>query len=111
VITFEQFQAIDLRVVTILEATPHPKADKLVLLKVLLGPDNERQIVAGIRDYYNAEDLAAMIGKQIVIVANLEPRVLRGEQSHGMVLAAKDDQGRFALCSPTVEVASGSRLS
>lgn len=83
-ITYEDFDKIDLRVATILEASPVPNTDKLMLLKVDLGFE-QRQIVAGVKQHYIPETL---IGKQIIIVANLAARKMRGIESQGMLLAA-----------------------
>jgi methionyl-tRNA synthetase len=84
-IQFEDFQKVQLKVGEIVEADKHPNADRLLVLKVEVGEDRPRSIVAGIAAKYNAEDL---IGKKIVIVANLKPRKLRGILSEGMLLAA-----------------------
>src|SRR5207249_3943022 len=79
-------RALELRVGTIRAAEPHPNADRLLVLRVDLGSE-ERQIVAGIRSHYDA---AALVGRQVVVVANLEPARLRGGESQGMGLAATD---------------------
>jgi methionyl-tRNA synthetase len=84
-ITYDDFVKIDLRVATIVEAEPHPNADRLLKLQIDLGFER-RQICAGIREF--VEDPASLVGKQIVVVANLAPRKIRGEQSNGMLLAA-----------------------
>src|SRR5512133_1903036 len=84
-ITFEDFAKIELRVATVLECKPHDNADKLLVLQIELAGGERRQICAGLRKDYQPEQL---IGKQIVIVANLEPRTMRGEPSQGMLLAA-----------------------
>ena len=86
-IAFDLFAKLDLRVATVLAAEPHPNADKLLKLKLDDGTPEGRQVCAGIKAWY---DPASLIGKQVVIVANLEPRMLRGEVSHGMILAASD---------------------
>jgi tRNA-binding protein len=83
-ISYEHFSKLDLRVAKVLEARHHPNADKLMLLQVDVG-DEQKQIVAGIRQHYAPEQL---VGKLIVIVNNLEPAMLRGETSNGMLLAA-----------------------
>ncbi|MBU0930093.1 MAG: methionine--tRNA ligase, partial [Nanoarchaeota archaeon] len=86
-ITIEEFSKVDLRVGEIKGVKPHPKADKLYLLDVSLGKgEHEVQIIAGIKDYYSEEEL---IGKQIIFVRNLEPAVIRGIESQGMLLAAE----------------------
>ena len=83
-IGIEDFSKIDLRVVEILAAEPVPKTDKLMKIQVSLG-DEERTVVSGIAKFYKPEDL---IGKHVVLVANLKPAKLRGVMSHGMLLAA-----------------------
>jgi methionine--tRNA ligase beta chain len=103
-ISIEQFRELDLRVGTILTAEPHPRADRLIVLRVDLGGE-ERQIVAGIREHYPAE---ALHGKQIVVVTNLAPATLRGIESQGMLLAAADPENGLALVSPERPVAAGS---
>lgn len=89
--------SLDLRVARILEAKPHPNADRLLVLRVDAGEPMPRQLVAGIAGKYAVEDLP---GKQIVIVANLQPAKLRGEMSQGMLLAAEDDKGLGLLLAP-----------
>ena len=89
----EEFQKLDLRTAKILEVEEHPNASKLYVLKISFG-DEERQIVAGIRPYYSKEDL---IGRTIIVVKNLEPAVLRGVISEGMLLAASDDKNVILL--------------
>ncbi|TMA48757.1 MAG: methionine--tRNA ligase subunit beta, partial [Deltaproteobacteria bacterium] len=101
-ITIDQFRAIDLRVGTVRAAEPHPNADRLLLLRVDLGTE-ERQLVAGIRAHY---DPAALVGSQVVVVANLEPAKLRGVESQGMVLAASDGD-RVVLLRPDDPVTPG----
>lgn len=86
-ITFDEFAKVDLRVARVVACEPHPNADKLLKLQVDDGSGTPRQICAGIRAYYTPEQL---VGKLIVIVANLAPRVIRGEESRGMLLAASD---------------------
>lgn len=83
----------DLRAARIMEARDHPNADRLLVLKIDLGSE-ERQIVAGIVGHYEPEDL---VGKGIVVVANLQPAKLRGEVSQAMLLAAENEEGRLGL--------------
>jgi len=83
-ISFEDFKKLDLRVAKVKTAERIPGTTKLLLLKVDLGGE-ERQIVAGIAEHYSPEDL---IGKEVVVVANLKPKVIRGRRSEGMLLAA-----------------------
>ncbi len=83
-IKFEDFAKIDFRVATIKQAEYHPNADRLIKIQLDDGSEEGRQICAGIRGHYEPEDL---IGKQVIVVANLEPRKIRGEMSNGMLLA------------------------
>ena len=79
--TLEDFQKLDLRIATIVHADYHPNAERLPLLRVSLGGE-ERQLVAGIRSSYEPQKL---IGRSVVIIANLEPAVIRGVESQGML--------------------------
>jgi methionyl-tRNA synthetase len=106
-IEFEDFAKVDLRVGTVLEATPHPEADRLLVLKVDAGEDSPRQVVAGIAEFFRPEEL---VGRQVVVVFNLKPRKLRGMVSQGMVLAVKKEGG-LALLGPSSEVANGGKVS
>lgn len=92
-IGFDLFEQLDLRVVTVLAAEKVAKADRLLKLTVALGSE-ERTVVAGIAEHYQAEDL---VGQQVVIVANLEPAKIRGVESQGMVLAVQDADGLTVL--------------
>ena len=103
-ITLEQFKEVELRVATIVQAEPHPNADRLVVLRVDLGGGETRQIVAGIRAHYEP---ATLVGRQIVVVANLAPATLRGVESQGMLLAASGD-GKVVLVRPDEPVPAGS---
>lgn len=105
-ITIEEFAKVELRVATIKAAEPHPNADRLLVLKIDLGTE-ERQLVAGIRVHYTPEEL---IGKQIVVVANLQPATLRGVESQGMLLAASDGE-RVIVLSPEKPVAPGAKVT
>lgn len=102
-ITIDEFKQVQLRVATIREAQPVPKSTKLLKLTLDLG-DETRTIVAGIAENYAPDQL---IGKQIVIVANLQPAVIRGIVSEGMLLAA-DVNDRAILVAPDREVPNGS---
>ena len=105
-INIEEFRKIELRIGVVKTAEAHPKADRLLVLKVDLG-EEERQIVAGIRAHYQPEEL---VGKQVVVVANLEPAMLRGIESQGMVLAASDGE-RVVVLSPEKAVVVGAKVS
>ncbi len=104
--TLADFQAIDLRVATVTAAELHPNADRLLVLRIELGGE-QRQIVAGIRASYEPQ---ALVGKQIIIVANLEPAQLRGVESQGMLLAARDGD-RVVIMAPDAAVSPGSKVS
>jgi methionyl-tRNA synthetase len=107
-IIYDDFAKIELRVATILECVPHPKADKLLILQIDLGTE-KRQICAGLKQHYQPDQL---IGKQIVVVANLAPRKMLGEISNGMLLAATDPAtGRVIVVSPGDAVTAGSKVS
>ena len=86
-VSFEEFKRLDIRIAKVLEIKEHPNADKLFILKIDTG-EKQKQIVAGIRNFYKKEDL---LGKQIVVIDNLEPVTIRGESSEGMLLAAQGD--------------------
>ena len=104
-ISIDDFRKIDLKVATIKSAEAHPNADKLMVLQIDLGGE-QRQICAGIRNQYTAEEL---IGKQIIVVANLETAKLRGMESQGMLLAASDE-GRVILMTPEKPVQAGAQV-
>ncbi|HWE93346.1 MAG TPA: methionine--tRNA ligase subunit beta [Tepidisphaeraceae bacterium] len=107
-INFDDFAKLDLRVAIVLECKAHPNADKLLVLQLDVGGER-RQICAGLRAYYQPEQL---VGKQIVIVANLAPRTMRGEVSQGMLLAASDTAAnRVIVLNPAETVPSGSKVS
>jgi methionyl-tRNA synthetase len=103
--TIEDFKKIELKVAEIKEVNDHPNADKLYVITIDLG-DKTKQIVAGIRGFYRKEDL---LGKQVVVVDNLQPAVLRGVESQGMLLAAQDAQG-IVIVSPERKVGLGSTI-
>jgi methionyl-tRNA synthetase len=87
-IAYDEFAKLDLRVATIKQAEFHPKADRLLKIQLDDGTPGGRQVCAGIRAWYT--EPAKLVGRQVVIVANLEPRMIRGEISQGMILAASD---------------------
>jgi methionyl-tRNA synthetase len=105
-VNIDDFRKIELRVGVVKSAEAHPNADRLLVLKVDLGAE-ERQIVAGIRAHYQPEEL---VGRHVVVVANLEPAVLRGVESQGMVLAASDGE-RVVVVSPDKAVNPGAKVS
>lgn len=89
VVTFDDFAKLDLRIAKVLAVRDHPNADKLIVLDIDLG-GQQRQIIAGLKPYCQPDSL---VGKTIVVVANLEPRKMRGLESNGMLLAASYGEG------------------
>ena len=87
--TIEDFRKLEFKIGEIKEVQEHPNADKLYVITIDLG-DKTKQVVAGIKNSYAKEDL---IGKQVVVIDNLEPAILRGVESQGMLLAASDEEG------------------
>jgi len=104
-VTFEEFKRLEIKIAKILEVKDHPNADKLYVMVIDLG-EQTKQIVAGIKSSYKKEDL---IGRQIVVIDNLEPAVLRGQESQAMLLAAQDEQG-VCIIRPEREVKLGSMV-
>ena len=108
-IPYEDFAKLDLRTATIKKVENIPDADKLYKLTIDVGELGERTICAGIKQHYKPEDLE---GKQIIIIANLEPRKLKGIESQGMLLATStEDHSKVILLSPEKEIESGSAVS
>lgn len=101
--TIDDFRKLELRVAEIREVNDHPNADKLLVLTVDLG-DRTKQVVAGIKNFYTKEEL---VGKQVVLVDNLDPVILRGVESQGMILAGSDDT-LLAVLSPEKKLKLGS---
>jgi len=111
-IAYDDFAKLDLRVVTVTKAELHPDADRLLKLQIDDGTLEGRQICAGMKAWYAPEDLE---GSQVIIVANLEPRKIRGEISEGMVIAATkrngDDAEDVAVLRCDREMPPGSKVS
>lgn len=101
--TIEDFKKLELKVAKIKEVNDHPDADRLYIITLDLG-DKTKQVVAGIKNSYAKEEL---VGRQVVVVDNLEPAVLRGVESQGMILAASDESG-ITVVSPQREMKLGS---
>ena len=106
-ISISDFQKLDLVVGEVKECKDHPSADKLLLLQVDVG-GAQKQLVAGIRGHYAPDEL---VGRSIVVVNNLEPVMLRGERSEGMLLAATDSAGKVILLKPDRDIEAGSKIS
>lgn len=105
-IDFESFKTIDLRVAKVIEAETVKKSDKLLKLQIEIGSE-KRQIIAGVAQHYKPEEL---IGKKIIVVANLEPATIRGNQSEGMLLAASSDR-QLTLLTVMEDIPSGAKIS
>ncbi len=106
-INIEDFEKIDLRVGTVVDSKRVEKTDKLLCSQIDLGEGKPRTVVSGIAKYYAPEDI---IGKQVIVVANLKPVKLRGILSEGMVLCASDAEGNLTLITPSKGIASGSEV-
>jgi methionine--tRNA ligase beta chain len=105
-ISFDDFKKVDMRVGTVMVAEPVPDADKLLRLEVDFGEEKRRQIVSGIAEYVHPNDL---LGRQFVFVVNLEPRIIRGLASNGMLLAVGDGES-FSMIVPTKKIIPGSSV-
>ena len=105
-ISYDDFAKIDIRTGTILEAEKVPKTKKLLKLKIDTGID-KRTVVSGIAEYYEPADI---IGKQVCILVNLEPRQLKGIESQGMILMAEDNTGKLVFVSPSEKFMNGSEV-
>jgi methionyl-tRNA synthetase len=105
-ISIDDFAKVDLRVVEVLEAEKIAKSNKLLKLKVKLG-STERQVVSGIAQHYKPEEL---VGKKLVLVANLKPAKLMGVESHGMILAVEDKEGKLKVVEIKDDVETGKQV-
>ena len=106
-IEFDDFAKIDLRVGTILAAAKVEKADKLLKLEIDLGFET-RTIVSGIAQHFEP---SSIVGKQVIVVANLSPRKMRGIESNGMILMAEDPHGKLKFVNPFDQTQNGSQVS
>lgn len=104
-VTYDDFTKLDIRIATVLAAKPVAGADRLLELTLDAGELGERTVVSGIREWYAPEDL---VGTQLVYLANLEPRTLRGVESQGMILAA--DDGTAILLKPMKKIDAGTKI-
>ena len=104
---FETFMSVELRTGTISSVEDHPNADKLYLIHIDDGTDDGRTLCAALKPYYSVEE---MLDKQIIFVANLEPRKLRGVLSEGMICAADDGEGNVKLITVDGSISNGSRV-
>jgi methionyl-tRNA synthetase len=106
-VSLDEFKRVKLTTAEVVSAALHPKADRLLILQIKVGERN-KQIVAGIRQYYTPEQL---VGRTIVIVDNLQPARLRGEESQGMLLAVRLPDGGLRLLTADGPAASGLEIS
>ncbi|MBI2593121.1 methionine--tRNA ligase subunit beta [Candidatus Daviesbacteria bacterium] len=102
----DDFAKLELKVGTVLEASEIEGADKLLKMMVDIGEEEPRQLLAGVKQWYKPEDL---VGKQVVVVANLEPKMMMGNESNGMLLAADTEDGPVFL-TPSGQVPPGSKI-
>lgn len=107
IIKLEDFKKVDIAVGKILSAEKVPETDKLLKLSVDLGENIPRQIVSGIALYF--PDCSVLVSKKCMFVANLEPRIIRGIESQGMILAVSTEEGKFSLLEPNDEIPAGAR--
>jgi methionyl-tRNA synthetase len=105
-ISMDEFSRLDFRVAEVIRAEKHPRADKLLVLTLNVG-DHNRQVVAGIAEHYSPESL---LGKKLVLVANLKPAMLRGIESQGMILAGQSAEGRIVVVTPEQDLPPGARV-
>jgi methionyl-tRNA synthetase len=105
-VSFAEFQRVQLRLATVARVEPHPNADRLFVMHLDVGDLGSRQVVAGLRGYYDPDEL---VGQTVAFVANLEPVVLRGVESQGMILAA-DHDGVVAVLNPQRPLPAGARI-
>lgn len=105
-IPIDEFKKLEIKVGKILEIEDHPNADKLYVLKVDLKEEQPRQIVAGLKPYYKTSDL---INKKAIFITNLEPAVIRGVKSDGMILAADNGKGNVVFLTSKSELKQGAK--
>jgi methionyl-tRNA synthetase len=106
-INIEEFKKIDIVVGKILNAEKIPDTDKLLKLSVDIGEENPRQIISGIALYF--PDISLLVGKKCMFVANLEPKIIRGFESQGMILAVSTEDEKFSLLIPNDDIPVGTR--
>ena len=105
-ITIDDFLKVELKVGTVLEAEEVEESEKLIKLKVDLGEEEPRQVLAGVKQFYKPEEF---VGKHVIVVANLEPRMMLGLESAGMMLAADSEEGPVFL-TPSKQVPPGTKI-
>ena len=106
-ISIEDFKKVDIAVGKILSAEKVPDTDKLLKLEVDLAEEKPRQIISGISLFF--PDCSLLVGKKCMFVTNLEPRMIKGLESQGMILAVSTEDGKFSLLEPNDEIPAGTR--
>ncbi|MDO8591087.1 MAG: methionine--tRNA ligase [bacterium] len=106
-ISLDEFKKVEILVGEIISAEKVPETDKLLRLMVNLGEEKPRQIISGIALYF--PDPSVLVGKRCMFVSNLEPRVIRGFESNGMLFAVSTDDGKFSLLEPSGDIPPGTR--
>ena len=106
-ISIEDFKKVDIVVGKILSAEKVPDTDKLLKLEVDLAEEKPRQIISGISLFF--PDCSVLVGKKCMFVVNLEPRIIKGLESQGMILAVSTEDGKFSLLEPNDEIPAGTR--
>jgi methionyl-tRNA synthetase len=104
-ITIDDFKKVEIKIGEILSAEKVPDTDKLLKLSVAMGEETPRQIVSGIAMHF--PDLTMLVGKKCAFAANLEPRVIRGLESNGMILAVSTEDGKFSLLEVSLDIPAG----
>ena len=107
-ISIDDYSKIEIRIGHVLKAEIIPDADKLLRLEVDFGEEKPRQIVSGIRAYYPEPE--KLVGTKCAFLANLEPRVIRGHESQGMILAASTEAGAFSLLKVSEDIPAGTKI-
>jgi len=106
-ISFDDFKKLDIKIGEVMSAERVPQTDKLIRLMVDVGEEENRQIISGIAQHTEPE---ALIGRKFPFLVNIEPRVIRGLESNGMILAISSDDGVFSFLEPTSDIVSGSNV-
>lgn len=105
-VKFDEFKKLDLRIAKVIDVEDHPNADKLYVVTIDIGGE-KKKVVAGIKEHYKPDEVK---GKSVVVITNLEPATIRGVESQGMILAAKDSKG-LSVLTPDKETDAGCRIS
>ena len=105
-VKFDEFKRLDLRIAKVVGVEEHPNADKLYIVTIDTGGE-KKKVVAGIKEHYKPDEV---MGKSVAVITNLEPATIRGVESHGMILAAKDSKG-LSVLTPDKDIETGSRIT